>query len=146
MASEPTRPDLTAWAHHGLYRRVRDALAAVPAQFATEIFISGVLATDLHTLNSALGAAIEEQVVATLNAMRATWDADAEAVAKFVSDSATGEIRDEIAAALGIPKADLVKILDRLIASGRIERSGFRSNSRGLRRFVYVAGKARDSL
>ena len=74
MASEPTRPDLTAWPHHELYRRVRDALAAVPAQFATEIFISGVLATDLHTLNSALGAAIEEQVVATLNAMRATWD------------------------------------------------------------------------
>lgn len=73
-------------------------------------------------------------------------DTDAEAVAKFVSDSATGEIRDEIAAALGIPKADLVKILDRLIASGRIERSGFRSNSRGLRRFVYVAGKARDRL
>lgn len=76
MASEPTRPDLTTWPHYELYRRVRDALAAVPAQFATEIFISGVLATDLHTLNSALGAAIEEQVVATLNAMRATWDPD----------------------------------------------------------------------
>lgn len=73
-ASEPTRPDLTSWPHHALYRRVRDALSAVPAQFSTEIFISGVLATDLHTLNSALGAAIEEQVVATLNAMRATWD------------------------------------------------------------------------
>ena len=76
MASEPTRPDLTTWPHYELYRRVRDALAAVPTQFATEIFISGVLATDLHTLNSALGAAIEEQVVATLNAMRATWDPD----------------------------------------------------------------------
>lgn len=76
MPSEPIRPDLTGWPHYDLYRRVRDALAAVPAQFATEIFISGVLATDLHTLNSALGAAIEEQVVATLNAMRATWDPD----------------------------------------------------------------------
>lgn len=76
MPSEPIRPDLTGWPHYELYRRVRDALAAVPAQFATEIFISGVLATDLHTLNSALGAAIEEQVVATLNAMRATWDPD----------------------------------------------------------------------
>lgn len=75
-ASEPTRPDLSTWHHNALHRRVRDALSAVPAQFATEIFISGVLATDLHTLNSALGAAIEEQVVATLNAMRATWDPD----------------------------------------------------------------------
>lgn len=67
MSSEPMRPDVSKWQHYDLYRRVKDALTAVPAQFSTEIFISGVLATDLHTLNTALGAAIEEQVVATLN-------------------------------------------------------------------------------
>lgn len=32
------------------------------------------MATDLHTLNTVLGAAIEEQVVRTLNALRTTWD------------------------------------------------------------------------
>lgn len=65
-----------SWAHHALYRHVKDALLALPAYFKTEIAISGILATDLHTLNSVLGAAIEEQVVTTLNAMRSTWDSD----------------------------------------------------------------------
>lgn len=32
------------------------------------------MATDLHTLNTALGATIEEQVVRTLNLIRTTWD------------------------------------------------------------------------
>ena len=44
--------------------------------FRTETHIAGVMATDLHTLNTVLGATIEEQVVRTLNLIRTTWDPD----------------------------------------------------------------------
>ena len=62
------------WEHFALYRSVRDAIAALPVYFRTETHISGVIATDLHTLNSLLGATIEEQVVRTLNLIRNAWD------------------------------------------------------------------------
>ena len=62
------------WDHHELYTRVREAVMSLPVQFRTETHISGILATDLHTLNTVLGAAIEEQVVRTLNLTRNTWD------------------------------------------------------------------------
>ena len=42
--------------------------------FRTETHISGIMATDLHTLNTVLGATIEDQVVRTLNLIRSTWD------------------------------------------------------------------------
>ena len=35
--------------------------------------IEGLVATDVQTLNTVLGATIEEQVVATLNRMRQVW-------------------------------------------------------------------------
>ena len=57
-----------------LHRRVRDAVASLPAYFRTETKIEGVNATDLHTLNTVLGATIEEQVVRTLNDLRNSWD------------------------------------------------------------------------
>ena len=57
-----------------LYRDVREAIACLPIYFRTETHISGIMATDLHTLNSVLGATIEEQVVRTLNLIRNTWD------------------------------------------------------------------------
>ena len=47
---------------------------SLPIYFRTETHISGVMATDLHTLNAVLGATIEEQVVRTLNLVRRTWD------------------------------------------------------------------------
>ena len=62
------------WEHRDLYNRVRDAVASLPMYFRTETEISGILATDLHTLNTVLGATIEEQVVRTLNSIRSTWD------------------------------------------------------------------------
>ncbi len=75
--AEPTRalpaPD---WEHYQLYRDVREALACLPIYFRTETQISGIMATDLHTLNTVLGATIEEQVVRTLNLIRNTWDHD----------------------------------------------------------------------
>lgn len=65
-----------SWAHYHLYRRVIDALYAVPAHFTSRTVIEGIAATDLQTLNTVLGATIEEQVVATLNRMRPVWDPD----------------------------------------------------------------------
>jgi len=55
---------------------VKDALNALPIHFRSDTFIEGINATDIFTLNSALGATIENQVVETLNLMRSVWDAD----------------------------------------------------------------------
>jgi hypothetical protein len=74
---QPSRhPPRRSWPHYGLYARVRDAIAALPSHFRTETVIAGVVATDLFTLNQVIGASVEEQVVATLNAMRPVWDPD----------------------------------------------------------------------
>ncbi len=62
--------------HYQLYMNVREAVSSLPIYFRTETHISGILATDLHTLNSVPGATIEEQVVRTLNLIRNTWDSD----------------------------------------------------------------------
>ncbi len=78
-ASSPTdapvrRPPDEDWPHVQLYRRVRDALAALPGRFRTETTIAGINATDIFTLNAAFGATIEEQVVESLNQAREIWD------------------------------------------------------------------------
>lgn len=70
----PQRCEPKSWAHYELWRRVREALLAVPNYFRTPTNIEGMLATDIFTLNAALGATIEEQVVQTLNSMRSFWD------------------------------------------------------------------------
>ncbi len=62
--------------HFQLYKGVREAISSLPIYFRTETHISGIMATDLHTLNTVLGATIEEQVVRTLNLIRNTWDPD----------------------------------------------------------------------
>jgi hypothetical protein len=62
------------WEHYELYKNVREAIACLPIYFRTETHISGIMATDLHTLNTVLGATIEEQVVRTMNLLRTTWD------------------------------------------------------------------------
>lgn len=64
------------WPHKRLWRGVLDALKALPAHFHSDTFIEGVNATDVFTLNSALGATIENQVVETLNTIRSVWDPD----------------------------------------------------------------------
>ena len=64
-----------SWEHFALYKSVREAIGTLPVYFRTETHIAGIMATDLHTLNTVLGATIEEQVVRTLNLIRATtWD------------------------------------------------------------------------
>jgi hypothetical protein len=78
MPPPPQRdhPD-ESWEHFPLYKSVREAIGTLPVYFRTETHIAGIMATDLHTLNTVLGATIEEQVVRTLNLIRGTtWDAD----------------------------------------------------------------------
>jgi hypothetical protein len=81
------RPDRD-WEHYELHRRVRESLIALPAYFHTETHVVGLSATDVFTLGAVLGAAIEEQVVETLNRMRPVWDPDEEYLAySFVRQS-----------------------------------------------------------
>lgn len=73
-----------------LYHAVREAIASLPIYFRTETRISGIMATDLHTLNTVLGATIEEQVVRTLNMIRNVWDSDEKyALYRFVRQAQT---------------------------------------------------------
>ena len=65
-------------------------MAALPAHFRSETTITGILAPDLHTLNTVLGAAIEEQAVSSLNGMRTIWDPDGSyALFRFVRQPQT---------------------------------------------------------
>ena len=48
-----------------VYKRVREALSALPTYFRSDTSIEGILATDIFTLNAAFGATIEDQVVST---------------------------------------------------------------------------------
>jgi hypothetical protein len=57
-----------------LHKRVREALLALPDYFRSDIVVSGILATDIFTLNAPFAAAIEEQTVASLNDLRSVWD------------------------------------------------------------------------
>lgn len=66
------------WEHIELYERIKDAIFALPTHFESEINIHGIQANDLFNLNAVLGAAIEEQVVETLNSMRSVWDPNSE--------------------------------------------------------------------
>lgn len=91
VSTEPSRELPTAeWEHYELYKAVREAIASLPIYFRTETHISGIMATDLHTLNTVLGATIEEQVVRTLNLLRTTWDPDEKyALYSFVRQAQT---------------------------------------------------------
>ena len=62
------------WPHRELYLAVRETIRALPSCFDSDLRISGVLATDLFTFNTSLGATIEAQVVETLNQLRERWD------------------------------------------------------------------------
>jgi hypothetical protein len=53
-------------------------LHALPSRFRTSLRIAGISATDLFTLNTPLGAAIEQSVVESLNDLRELWDPNGE--------------------------------------------------------------------
>src|SRR5262245_43086459 len=78
VPAAPTRAEPTAWEHYELWKRVCDAIRSLPDHFKTTTNIEGMLATDIFTLNSALGATIEEQVVHSLNSLRPVWDPNKE--------------------------------------------------------------------
>jgi len=48
-----------AWPHRKLYKNIIKTLYALPEEFRTSLRISDFRATDIFTLNSALGASIE---------------------------------------------------------------------------------------
>lgn len=91
ISSAPDRtPSKGDWEHYQLYKAVRETISSLPVYFRTETHISGILATDLHTLNTVLGATIEDQVVRTLNMLRNTWDPNDEyALYSFVRQAQT---------------------------------------------------------
>ncbi len=79
-APNPPEPEALppGWPHQKLHEAVRDTIYALPSFFDSDLHISGVLATDLHTFNTSLGATIESQVVDALNSLRSSWDPDEE--------------------------------------------------------------------
>lgn len=66
------------WEHRRLYENVIKTLYALPEEFKTSLRIADFRATDIFTLNSALGASIEDAVVHGLNSLREVWDVDGE--------------------------------------------------------------------
>lgn len=81
---EPTGGPLSDWEHRQLYDNVKKTLFALPEEFTSSLVIRDFRATDLFTLNSALGASIEDSVVTGLNRLRENWDPDGKyAVYKF---------------------------------------------------------------
>ena len=59
-----------------LLKNLKEALYALPHYFESPIVIQGLPATDLFSVNTLLGGAIEEQTVRILNNMRNVWDPD----------------------------------------------------------------------
>lgn len=68
-------PD-SSWEHRALYDNVIKTLYALPEEFRTSLRIADFRATDIFTLNAALGASIEDAVVTGLNGLREVWDPD----------------------------------------------------------------------
>jgi len=70
----PTGGPSKTWDHRDLYDNVISALYALPSRFQSPLVIEGVPASDLFTMNTPLGAAIEASVVTCLNDLRVLWD------------------------------------------------------------------------
>ncbi|MGQ9607617.1 MAG: hypothetical protein ACUVTW_15600 [Thermogutta sp.] len=76
--------------HYRLSKDVRETIFSLPISFRTETHIFGIMATDLHTRNTVLGATIEEQVVRSLNLIRNTWDSEEKyALSTFIRQAQT---------------------------------------------------------
>ena len=67
-----TLPD--SWGHRELHSNMVKAMYALPEEFSTSIELRDFRATDIFTLNGALGASIEDAVVRGLNKLRDVWD------------------------------------------------------------------------
>lgn len=76
LAPSKTGGPESSWEHRRLYDNVIKTLYALPEEFRTSLRISDFRATDIFTLNSALGASIEDAVVTGLNSLREVWDTE----------------------------------------------------------------------
>lgn len=67
------------WRYLKIWEAVRNqALPELPKHFRSAIQISGIQATEIYTFGAVLSAAIEEEVVRTLNNLRDLWDPEQE--------------------------------------------------------------------
>ncbi len=106
-AAEPIRqPPSLDWTHYGIYSRIEEAIYSIPAYFKSETNIEGIRATDIFTLNAALSATIEEQVVSTLNHMRDVWDPEDE-YAKY-SFARQSQTFPDVIFKPGDPKSEII--------------------------------------
>jgi hypothetical protein len=71
-----------------LYENVHQAILALPAFFVSETYIEGLRVTDIFSLNTLLGATIEDQCVTILNRHRKLWDPEGKfSLYRFVRQS-----------------------------------------------------------
>lgn len=77
-SQEPKFAEPKGHPNYQLFTRVREALLDLPSLFESAIGLSGILATDIHTFNTSMGASIEDQMVQALNKqqVREKWDPD----------------------------------------------------------------------
>jgi hypothetical protein len=75
---QPDEVPVESWPHRKVWERVREALFALPSYFRMEGNMPNIPASDLHSANTLLGAAIEEHIPVALNLMRSTWDPESE--------------------------------------------------------------------
>ena len=61
-----------------LHENVKKALSAIQTHFSSTISVRGIDATDLFSMNTLLGSAIEVQTVEALRSMRDVWDPQGE--------------------------------------------------------------------
>ena len=57
-----------------LWKDVGETLFKLPTYFKSTLSLDGIIATDVFTFNTSLGATIEHQVVDALNLLRSSWD------------------------------------------------------------------------
>lgn len=81
QAPQPTGGPSGDHPHFQLYQDVIKTLNALPDEFSSSLQIQDVRATDTFSLNTALGASIEDAVVKGLNRLREVWDPDGKYVA-----------------------------------------------------------------
>lgn len=74
MPDRPIRTPINSERQKLLYEQVSKALSTIQIAFNSTINIEGIDATDLFSMNTLLGSAIEVQTVQTLRNMRSIWD------------------------------------------------------------------------
>lgn len=76
LPPQPISPP-SSWQYLQIWNAVRNrALPELPKHFRSTIQISGIPATEIYTFGAVLSAAIEEEVVCTLNGLHSLWDSE----------------------------------------------------------------------